>query len=281
MRGVPALSPPFLRDVLARTAIDVRSLAGDVSYRRFVIIGIARTGSTLLVDLLNAHSQALTFGELFRAPDAIGWDIAPFSSWKSEALLALYREDPLAFIRRRVFRRWPRSIGAVGFKLFYYHAREYPHSMIWDYLRDDKEICVLHIKRRNILEQYLSLRRAHLTDVWSSAQPDHQPASPLHLDVEACRRHFGEVRAFETECDAVFSRHSMLPVFYEDLAACKEAEMLRIQRFLGLDEAPLDTRIKRQRTEPIAQAISNYEELRQAFAGTEWAAFFDGPQDGV
>src|SRR6478752_6510831 len=126
--------PETQKNALARAMLDLRSIVGNLKYRKFVIVGIARTGSTLLTSLLNAHSQALVFGELFRSHDAVGWDIPPFTSYQSPTLLTLYRSDPLAFLNKKVFRRWPRRYGAVGFKLLYYHARTPPHSIVWEYL---------------------------------------------------------------------------------------------------------------------------------------------------
>lgn len=221
-------SSAVIQDALARAALDIRSIAGHDDYQKFVIVGIARTGSTLLVNLLNSHSQALAFGELFRSPETIGWDLAPFSTRGGARLLALYRSDPLAFLRKGVFRRWPRSIAAVGFKLFYYHAREYPYSAAWDYLGKNTDILVLHIKRKNILEQYLSLRLAHLTDVWSSTQASAAAPGPIALEAGACRAHFAQVRAFEAECDAFFARHHVKTVYYESLTGNRDAEMQEI-----------------------------------------------------
>ena len=90
-----------LRDGFARCAMNVRSLAGTSRYTRFVIVGIARTGSTMLINLLNAHARALAFGELFRKPEAIGWDVHPYTDYRSERLLTLYQSDPCRFSRRR------------------------------------------------------------------------------------------------------------------------------------------------------------------------------------
>jgi hypothetical protein len=132
----------------------------------------SRVQDRLFVNLLNAHSRVLAFGELFRSPETIGWDTAPFNTSRSAKLLALYRADPVAFIGECIFRRWPRGWGAVGFKLFYYHARQLPYSSVWDYLAANRDIRILHIRRRNLLKQYYSLERAHKTNVWASSKAD-------------------------------------------------------------------------------------------------------------
>jgi LPS sulfotransferase NodH len=263
-----------LRHALARGAVDLRSIAGTARYTRFVIVGIARTGSTLLLSLLNGHSRIQAFGELFRRPDAIGWDVHPYQDHQGERILGLYRSDPCRFIETKVWGRWPRGQGAVGFKIFYYHAREAPFSAVWDHLARDDEIRVIHIKRRNILAQYLSLQVAHRTNVWSSTERAAGAPEPIRLDPEECRKHFAWVRGLEDEADAFFAGHRMLQVSYEGLLADRTGEMGRVHRFLGVPEEDVEARTRRQRTVPLREAIANYDELSAVFDGTQWADFF-------
>jgi len=231
----------------------------------------------MLVDRLNGHSQALTFGELFRSPEAVGWDVPPFVSYQNQKLLTLYRSDPITFLEECVFRRWPSSYKAVGFKLFYYQARVPPQSFVWDYLVKQSEVRILHIKRRNVLRQYVSLQLAHKTNIWSSIHPLIQDYQCIQLDVAACRNHFAWVRRTEEDCETMFKNHEVRSVYYEDLARDSNQEMEAVQRFLGLRYETLSARTVRQQTRPLSQVISNYAELREACIGTEWEKFFEHP----
>lgn len=261
-------------DALTRAILRLRSLNGTSSYRRFVIVGIARTGSNLLIDLLNAHTQVLAFGELFRSPDSIGWDVPPFITYRSPKVNAVYHADPLAFLERHVFRRWPKEYSAVGFKLFYYHARQPPHSLVWDYLAKDSNIRILHIKRRNGLNQYYSLQLAHRTNIWTGTGASVDDPPPMRLEIEACQKHFSWVRNLEAECVEFFRSHRVREVYYEDLVANQNREMKGVQHFLDLQQQPVRTKLVRQRRRPLSQAIANYGELKQAFMNTPWAEFF-------
>jgi LPS sulfotransferase NodH len=265
------------KEGLARALLDLRSIGGISSYTKFVIVGIARTGSTMLISQLNNHSQALVFGEIFRSPDSIGWDVAPFRSYQNRKLLTLYRSDPIAFLDKHVFRRWPSSHKAVGFKLFYYHARTPWQRPVWDYLVDRPDIRILHIKRRNVLGQYVSLKLAHKTDIWSSARPVTQDPQRIRLDIAACQNHFAWVRRLEEECEALFKSHKVTNVYYEDIARDSKDEIESVQKFLGLRCEILSAQTVRQQTRPLSQVISNYTELRDAFIGTEWENFFEQP----
>ena len=253
------------RQAFARAILNLRSIRGTSSYRRFVIIGVARTGSTLLTGLLNAHSQALVFGELFRSLHDIGWDIQPFLDCQGPRLLELHRREPVTFLRRHIFRRWPSNYAAVGFKLFYYHARTGAQIRVWEHLAADTNICILHIKRRSLLDQYYSLQLAHKTQVWATQRLHIEKPPLIRLDVEECRQHFASVRAGEEECEMRFRGHAIKDLYYEDLVANQDREMDDVQGFLGLQREKLKPNTVRQRTRPLSELIANYEELRNAF----------------
>ena len=266
-------SPP-IDEAIARLWLDARSLSGGRAYQRFLIVGVARTGSTLLLNLLNAHPRVLAFGELFHGDGAIGWDTPPFLTRQSARLRALLETEPLRFLETAVFRRWPAQVQAVGFKMFYYHARSGAPAAVWTHLRDMPDLAIIHIKRRNILEQHLSLKLAHATNVWSVTSPPAAPGEPIRLDPEECRRHFEKVRGQETDCDAFFAGRRVLTLDYEDLVADRTSAMERVAVHLGVPARGLEARVVRQRVQPLAQAIANYDELRASFTGSPWESFF-------
>ena len=266
---------PWRNDTVLRAVLKLRSISGTSRYRKFVIVGTARTGSTLLINLLKSHSQVRVFGELFRSTDTIGWDVKPYATFQSRDVVSLYRADPVAFLQSHVFCRWPRPCSAVGFKLFYYHARTPEHSVVWDYLAADPEIRILHLRRRNLLAQYYSLRLAHQTNAWTKpAAPQDNPAT-IRLDPRECEDHFGWVRALEQECASVFARHDVHDIWYEDLVVDQGPTIGAMQDFLGLPRQCLKATIVRQRTTPLHLAVANYDELRNQLADTPWAVFFE------
>jgi hypothetical protein len=48
-----------------------------------------------------------------------------------------------------------------------------------------------------------------------------------------------------------------------------------VQIFAGVEPMPLSLELQRQNPEPLSELIANYDELRAAFAGTPWSAFFE------
>lgn len=268
-----------LRQTLRTTQVQVRNVAldagllpGHTGYTRFVIISRGRSGTSLLRSLLNDHAQVVTFGEIFRKFGAIGWDRRDYQT--TEAQLAMIETAPVAFLETYLFRKFPKRVTAVGFKLFYYHARNPEWEPVWQYLQDRPEIKIIHLKRQNILATHLSLRRAFLTNKWSNGSGRQEEAPRLTLTYAECREAFEKTREWEVLIDTTFTGPRKLDMRYEALSRDREAEMKRVQAFLGLDYQPMQPHLHKQNRQTLAESIVNYEELKDKFSGTPWEQFF-------
>jgi len=272
-----------VRTLLGRSAIRLRNLAldwgfrgGHRDYARFIILGEGRSGSNFLRGLLNSHPQTVAFGELFRFADSIGWEFPAHDRYLSTPrLISLSQKTPAAFLETEVFRCFPGTIRAVGFKLFYYHAESGPRNEVWSYLEEHRDVRVIHIKRWNVLRAFLSLRKAFLTNRWTEANGAPPDTLSVFLDYEECRHRFALADDVKGRYDALFRDHPRIEVVYEELERNHEGEMVRVQEFLGLDRHPVRPLTYKQAGMPLAQAISNYADLKKAFASTRWSEFFD------
>lgn len=267
-----ALERLSMRHLLA----DLGPFTGHLDYTRFIVVGRSRTGSNLLRSLLNAHSQVEAYGEVFRSParEAMDWDHSDVLR-QSDRMHRLLLDDPVTFIEKRIYRRYPAEIAAVGFKIFYYHAQEGAWQAVWPHLQQQTAIRVIHMKRRNMLSTHLSRKRAELTDVWVNTSGQREQPVAVTLDYEQCLGDFQRTRAWEEACDAQFASHAKIELFYEDLAQDNDREMRRVQTFLGVDYQPVAPTIYKQSQQTLAQAIANYDELKDRFAGSPWASFFE------
>ena len=72
-------------------------------------------------------------------------------------------------------------------------------------------------------------------------------------------------------CDALNS-HAEIGV--SDLVSSPKP-LADIQRFLGVRPTPLTVALRRQNPQPLSELISNFDELRAAFASTPQRAFFE------
>jgi LPS sulfotransferase NodH len=242
-------------------------------YTKFVILGRSRSGSNFLRGLLNSHRRITAFGELFQNDEMISWGLSGYP--ESPQLLALFRSDPVCFLETEIFRTVPKTIQSVGFKIFYYHAHSAKWQPVWDYLAAQPELKVIHIKRNNLLKIHLSRKRATATDRWVNVSGEREPHTPVRLDYEECLADFVQTRAWENEYARFFANHAMLDMSYELLACDYQAEMKRVQNFLGVEPQGLAPETHRQSDASLSASITNYDELKKQFEGSVWHAFFE------
>lgn len=259
---------------LENLALDLGVKQGHQEYQRFIILGWARTGSNFLRGLLNSHPQIVAFNEIFRDYNTIDWGLPGYTS-NSPKLLSLIQSDPIKFLETQLFRPFPLQILAVGFKIFYYHAQDDGWQAMWPYLRDMKDLRIIHIKRRNLLKTFLSEQRAWKTGSWVDTSGRESNQASVTLDHDECLRQFTTMRDQERKFDDFFENCLKIQVIYEDLAGDYVHEMERVQNFLGVTSETLKPSTFKQRKQPLSQAISNYDELKEAFKNTPWAEFFE------
>jgi len=268
--------------------------------RRFIVLGSARTGSSFLLSLLSKHPSIKLYGELFNLGKLRRDDLL-------EAL-----EDPIQYLRKRVYKIPPPNIAAVGFKMFYYHlTRDYFEKLIdpseasetmqnkflqfssyidahyewsalyqkfrdtWDFLISDRSLSVIHLTRRNILNTLISHKTAFMTNQWMSVKGDRQAKTPLHLDPEECRRYFDKIQTLAQEADAAFAAHRKIELVYEDLVAAREPQLRSIFAFLDIPCMSVSTIMKKQIRAPAHEIVENYSQLKESFRHTEWNSFFE------
>jgi len=264
------------RFYLRTQALKLGLADGHSDYCRFIILGTARSGSNFLRGLLNSHTQIVAFGELFRSHDSIGWELPPYDTYlQSRRLISLMHSNPGGFLEKKVFTRFPRHIAAVGFKIFYYHAQDDSRTGVWAYLRDRKDLRIIHLKRHNTLRVIISLKKAFVTNRWTNTTGIEEGSPVLPLDYEECLEAFTWAQETKRRYDTYFKDSNKLDVCYETLSSHYEREMKRVQEFLGTDFEAVKPATFRQAHQPLSQTISNYWELKERFTGTPWEVFFE------
>lgn len=246
-------------------------LTSSFDYTKFIIVGRSRTGSNFLRSLLNSHRNVIAYGEIVQKPeewDHTGYFHSPKEPWP-------HQHDPLVLVDKEIFRKYPRRISAVGFKLFYYHARKDPWKPIWSYLQNQEDLRILHVKRTNILRTQLSRKKAELTNRWVNTTGLQEKLIPIELDYRECLNVFIETRQYENEIDDLFHKHPKMGVFYRELSRDYRSVMKKIQDFLGLRYEECFSKTYKQAHHSLSEAISNYWELKESFKGTEWEEFFE------
>ena len=229
---------------------------GDKNYKKFVIISDARTGSTLLMQLLNLHPDIIALGEEFKN----------------------LREKSCKEIWNDIFRKRPKEIQWVGFKLFYFHPWQNQDQDVWDFIKADEEIIIIHLTRKNILRSFVSKQIGLKTRKWT--ENINRPHSldkhdkKVIMDPKKCLQNFESINAYIDQTENQFKNHEIISVVYEDLDDNKQEEMNRLYNELGLEEMEVSTFMKKQNSEKLSELILNYSELKQDFNGTKWEYLF-------
>lgn len=228
---------------------------GQRYYQRFAVLARSRTGSNLLVSLLDSHPAVVAHYEVFRT---LG-------------------ERSCNQIFNRVFCRYPPGIKAVGFKIFYYHPNDDDSGEIWRLLRADPALKILHLKRRNVLRTIVSRSIAASTEAWVQTGKDPTFDRRVDLCPEQVRKDLELTRRWETEYEEMFRTNGnpVLTLSYEELAEDMSSVFTQVCKFLAIPPQVPTTRFQRQNPEGLHELIRNYSEVRESLAGTCWEELFD------
>ena len=234
---------------------------GHNKFRRFIVLGRARTGSNLLLSFLNSHPNIYAEGEI---------------------LCNLHGRDHKDIIAK-TFNKQAFFVQAKGCKIFYYHPMDEDSSDALDDLASMDDLYIIHLKRRNILRTLVSNKFLSMSGKW--AEKIHWGSSlkinrggggaTCRFTVEELIKNFNQVKAQEKAGDERFRNHPMLSIYYEELVSHPKQTFREVTDFLGVGYRRPQTNLKKQNTMPLRQAIVNYDELKSAFSGTEWQPFFD------
>lgn len=221
---------------------------------KFIVLTRSRTGSNLLVSMLNSHPDVRCGGEELRSLN--GRQV-------SEAIETSFP------IRQ--------ALKASGFKIFYYHPLDDSSGAVRDTLSAMRELRVLHLMRRNILRTLTSRKIATQTNVWHSRTQTTVAADDkrVFFTEDELQSGFIQTKQWENEYASRFDESRTLQVYYEDLVGNYDGQFRRIASFLEVEPHQPRTDLKRQNPEPLDKLIVNYDALKEHFANTEWAVYFD------
>jgi LPS sulfotransferase NodH len=243
----------------------------NYSYRRFIILTAPRSGSNLLSYLLHSHTSIVSIGEPYCIETIWG---RPAKEYMDQNFIFKVLRDtaPGIFLRIALFHRYPENIAAVGFRIFYHHLDHFVG--VRDILKSDTAIRVIHLKRRNLLENYVSLVIAHKTNTWSSLSPAQDQVPRFTLSSKECKEYFQYIKRSDDLYSKMFHHHSCLTVYYEDLLYRQKDECDRMLKFLNVNRQELSCKLIKQNTRKPEDVIINYKDLKKGFLGTQWECLF-------
>lgn len=229
---------------------------GDKAYDEFVIVSSGRSGSNLLVSLLNSHENVEAHGELFRFLNG-------------DSSLKRWNE---------IFNYKNKNIQTAGFKLFYYHPFDGENTDIWNILQSDKSIKIIHLIRENRIRVYVSLMVANKTGKWrnKSGKAKSIEDKRISLDADEFIKWAEQKEKYETDTRKKFKDHPFFEVSYENLVRNRETVFDNLLTFLGVSKMKLHSALRKQNSEKLEDLIVNYDEFKQVILKSKYAKYLNG-----
>lgn len=235
--------------------------------QRFIVIGPERSGTTLLVCLLDSHPQIRCYGGIFNANDSRS--INPRSPDAATLVERVFSSKERMNSPSRRFARDPAGLRAIGFKV---HPLQWAGSAVEAKMSGSRDINILHVKRRSAVRMLISSKHAKRSGIWNSTIQKSVRYDRLRLSLEEIRQAAAFIREQANHIEQCFVHHRVYEVYYEGLDRRCEEVMAGVQDFLGVDVVSgLSTDTVKLGGEPLADLIVNYEELRREAAGTDLA----------
>ena len=246
----------------------------------YMITGPARTGSTMLVQLLRSHPEICSHCELF-SPNKITGMTGIYlqkSHEQPDFIEWLSRErdrDPIKFLYKIALDSQGRKV--VGFKLKHDELVLPEYTALRDEIAGDLDFRIIHLRRENLLRRFLSWHIAnHITHttlaVGRQAIPE---VPPVRLNPKKCQRDFETTEKREEEFRELFAKHRSFSISYEELANGNSDKVSALLSFLEVTPRELTTTTKKLGNDDLRKAIANFDELRAHFAGGRFADFFE------
>lgn len=243
-------------------------------YQPFVIIGSARTGSTMLWSYLNSHPDILCLRGIFGSTSKINfgkyYGELP-EEFHSSELVTFRNERPIEFLKDYIWKDYSNSYKAIGFKYFYDHGRHLVNfEEVLNFLIEERAIKILHLKRNNLLRALFSYKRALAQKSWSKANADFRTT----ISIEECKDYFQQVEENQKLIDHLFSDRA-LQVNYEILIKEPEFILQNILDYIGVNRETLTTETIKNKETNLSECIANFDDLRSYFIYTDYAGYFN------
>ena len=180
--------------------------------------------------------------------------------------------EPIEFIEKYVFKNYQKNYKAVGLKYFYDHDRHLKNkSSLIDYFIQNKDIKVIHMKRKNLLKTLYSYKRALNQKNWHNQEKNE---FKTELSVNECEIYFNDIIKRQQQFDNLFIDR-VFQVNYENFITKTTKILVDIQTFLGVSNQIQQNEIKQNINKPLKQVILNHEELKNHFCTTIYSQYFN------
>jgi len=239
---------------------------------RFLILAAQRTGSTVVGDALDQHSEISCEREMFLAGQKRPRSYNQFlqhSHWRRlEARLRPARS--IESYLRGFFHAEP-PLRAVGMKLMYNQR-----SAVLDRWIDVHRPRIIHLVRHNAVKVIVSRLTAERRGVYHVGSNEQAPEGAVEIPTEKLLSELEKLEAAVADQRSWLADRDALEISYEELLSDREALFTRLHEYLGVSPAgvpPLP--LRKVNPDELARAVANFGELEERLRGTRFADQLD------
>ncbi len=229
----------------------------QIPEQKFVIFGHGRSGSTLLVQLLNNQPKIYCEEEILNG------------RFYGEILF------PSLCVKGRSA-KFPSKV--YGFKVKIYQLIEdqniEPEKFILNLFRDGWKI--INLKRNNLLRNEISTLVAYSRDKWHSTSESSLNNKKITIAPEQLLEGIERREIYQIKEQEILKNIDHIKVIYEeDLLPAENHQKTcdRIFNYLGLDSVPVKTKLVKTTSNQLSDVIENYEEVVEKLSQTKYAKF--------
>lgn len=243
------------------------------NYKRYVIFGHQRCGSSVLTSGLKSHPNIKAFAEVF-TPSLITFNYKGYDN-QSLPMLKYRNALPVTFLENVIFAEQAQDTVAVGFKVFPDQIDNARFEPVWKWLKQEKDIALIMLNRDNSLKTLCSVQIAKKTGVWGIKDTAKRPTIQISLSPAQCKAFFEKREHYAQLLRERFKGRELLDISYEKFAADIPKYFEQVQNHIGIPPIQLPVNDVKKEVREMKDIISNYSQLKQEFKDTKWSKFFD------
>jgi LPS sulfotransferase NodH len=256
----------------------------------FMVFGNQRTGSTLVANRLNSHSQVICYEEIFlpwvdSEPSLRGWlDNNQRPQW--QRAIPGVRTSFLTSLLD--VNRVPGGVGALGFKVMYNQMSLWPKfaylaPRAGQLLQDHplrrwlaaNQVVILHTLRRNHLKVLVSHELAAQSGRFHSRDAA-VGKNNVVIPLRGLKARLGRIEAAERVARNIIRGLPTIEVFYEDYVGAEGIEQdARLCVALGqkVPEGGLSSQLSKVSSDDLRDTVKNYDQVASSLSGTRFERF--------
>ena len=239
---------------------------------RFVVVGVQRTGTTLIRTCLDSHPAIRCVGEAFKLSLLRGSYAGPegYHAYRAASLKRYLRHwiDRSSLVQNYLDELYGMSDHrAVGFKFML--SQRQPFPTVVPYLIGHG-VRVIHVVRENVLKTLVSRLVARQRKRYHAKES--VPVTRIVLPCSDLVDQLQQISDQQQIWTSIFKdRVPYLRLAYESFLSNRRRETDALLQFLEVGFAELQTSLVKVNPDSLDTVLSNYDEVRSRLRGSPWA----------